>query len=268
MMENYTVRQADLERVTSMLQELNNPDGDLHVTLLVDPKIGPEGLVIEPGSEMARMMDTLPGESRPWYENESPNDGESTFAPPEMWDTGPRLPGGGTFKGMAMMVQYHFIYVKTLTERTALETTDFDLGQPDPNDLDAPYVTATPDAGAVIMVRSDWGPVKVTVAISEDASPVPADSPWSTGPVADVVSAPDLAHLDRDWQRVITLRDSAFDIYTFDDCLPDHALKRAGEHQVAISWRYDHSRTIDNEYDPTPYQEYVTIRFANPGETG
>lgn len=290
MMENYTVNQADLERLTSMLQELNNPDGDLHVTLLVEPKIGPEGLVIEPGSVIARMIDILPGESRPWYENEYTSDvgldvpqdtqqwevgqqvgvmnarppGDFTYEPGQHGEqVGGRLPGGGTSSGMDMHVQYHFIHLKTLTDRTAIEPATMEVGDPDPSDLDAPYVTPCPPDGAVITVRSDWGPVKVMVYISEDASPIPADSPFATGTYPDVVSAPDLAHLDHDWKGSITLRDSAFDIHTFDDALLDHSLTRAGDHQVSVSWRYDHSHQITDDNDPTPYQEHVTIRFLN-----
>ena len=202
------------------------------------------------------MMDTLPGESTPinWDDANT-----STSQDTDVWITGARIPGGGTSSGMIMEAQYRFIQLKTLTDRTAMEPAELELGEPHPNDPDAPYVTPSPQIGAMITTRSDRA-VKVLVAISQAASPVPADSPWSTGPVADVVSAPDLAHLDRDWQGVITLRDSAFDVSTFDDQLPDHILNRSGDFQVSVSWRYDHSRAVD-QYDPTPYQEHVTIRF-------
>jgi hypothetical protein len=266
MMSNYIVRQADLARLISNLEEMNDPEGDLSVTVLVDPRMTTEfGFEYEEGSVIAGMMDTLPGESTPidWSVASVHTSEES-----QQWEqVGERLPGGGTFSGMDMQVQYQFIYLKTLTDRTALEPAQMEPGEPDPNDPDAPYVTPHPPIGANITVRSDWGPVRVIVAISEDASPVPADSPWATGPVADVVSAPDLAHLDRDWVGVITLRDSAFDLSTFDDSLPDHMLKRAGDHQVSVTWRYDHSRKITDENDPTPYQEHVTIRFAEPPAT-
>lgn len=149
-----------------------------------------------------------------------------------------------TLTTQEMMVQYHFLQLRTISDRTDPEPPQMD---PDEDNI-SQGVTLYPPTGATITVLSNWGPVKVIVAIGVDAP--------------SIVSAPDLAHLDKSWDGTITLHDSSFDLHTFDDALIDQVLDSAGRHHVKIDWRYDHSRPITDEFDSTPYQEYVIVRFA------